>query len=244
MIRAIIVYLVVIIVLLLSSIALLVEWIIGKINPGLKDRSSLKIVQGLFKMLLFLTGTKVTIIGKENLPTDRSVLYIGNHKSYFDILINYAYMPGLTGFISKAEIGKVPILKTWMYNVKCLFMDRDDIKQSMKVIITAIEQVKAGISIFIFPEGTRCKDDDNFLPFKAGSFKIATKSGCDIIPVSINNSASVFEKPFPKIKKAHVVVEYGAPIVVKDMDKDQIKALPELVQNTVFEMYNKNKELV
>lgn len=244
MIKTILLLIVVVIVLILSVIPLFILWIIGKFNPGLKDRGSLKVVQILFKSLLFLAGTKVTIIGKENLPKDRSVLYIGNHKSYFDILINYAYMPGLTGFIAKKEIMKVPILKTWMYNVKCLFIDREDLKQSLKVIIDAIEEVKAGISIFIFPEGTRSKDDSESKPFKAGSFKIATKSGCDIIPVAITNSSSAFEKQFPKIKSAHVIVEYGAPIVVKDMDKEQIKALPEYTQNIVMQMYEKNKALI
>lgn len=244
MIKTIFILLMVIIIFILSVPFLIAEWIIGKFNPAAKDISSLRIVQFVFKLILFLCGTKVTIIGKENLPTDRSVLYIGNHKSYFDILINYAYMPNLTGFISKMEIKKVPILKSWMYNVKCLFMDRDDLKQSLKVILDAIEQVKAGISIFIFPEGTRVSDRDEFLPFKAGSFKIATKSGCDIIPVSINNSAAVLEAHFPKIKRAHVVVEYGTPIVLKDMDKDQLKALPEITQKRIEEMYNKNKSLV
>jgi len=244
MLKTIFIFLVVIIVLILSSLLLLVEWIIGLFNKGLKDRGSLRIVQGLFKALLFISGTRVTIIGKENLPTDRSVLYVCNHKSFFDILINYANMPGLTGFISKMEISKVPILRIWMKNVKCLFMDRDDLKQSLKVILSAIDYIKEGISIFIFPEGTRCKEDDDFLPFKAGSFKIATKSGCDVIPVAINNSSSAFEKQFPWIKKAHVIVEYGEPIVVKDMDKEQIKGLPELAQNKVMEMYEKNKALV
>jgi len=244
MIRTILVFTVVTIFLIVSLPLLGILWIIGKFKPYVKDRACLSIVQFMFKLILFLAGTKVTLKGTENLPTDRSVLYIGNHKSFFDIIINYAYMPGLTGFISKMEMDKVPSLRLWMRGVKCLFMDRDDIKQSLKIILQAIEYVKSGISIFIFPEGTRTKHEDDFLPFKAGSFKIATKSGCDIIPVAINNSAAVFEKQFPKMRKAHVIVEYGAPIVIKDMDKDQLKTLPELVQSKVQEMYNANKELV
>lgn len=244
MIRTILVFFTAAFFLIITLPVLLIEWIIGKISPSFKDKSCLAMVQGVFKLLLFLAGTKVTLIGTENLPKDRSVLYVGNHKSYFDIIINYAYMPGLTGFISKKEMFKVPSLRLWMLNLKCLFLDRDDIKQSLKIILTAIEYVKSGISIFIFPEGTRTKHDDEFLPFKAGSFKIATKSGCDIIPVAINNSAAVFEKQFPKMRKAHVIVEYGEPIVVKDLDKEQLKALPELAQSKVQEMYDKNKELV
>lgn len=219
-------------------------WIIGHFNPSAKDRASLAIVKWAFGVVLFVAGTKLTVIGKENLPVDRSVLYIGNHRSFFDIIINYRLVPGLTGFVAKKETNKVPFLRLWMKNVKCLFLDRDDIKQGMQIILTAIDHVKNGISIFIFPEGTRNKEEGTFLPFKAGSFKIATKSGCDIIPVSIVNSAGIFENQFPRIKRAHVIVEYGTPIVVKDMDKEQLKELPELTKSRIIEMYNKNKELL
>ena len=123
-------------------------------------------------------------------------------------------------------------------------MDRKDIKQSLGIILKAIDYIKEGISIFIFPEGTRAKNEDEILPFKAGSFKIATKSGCEIVPVSINNSAAVFEKQFPKVQKAHVVLEYGKPIPTKDMDKEQLKALPELVRSQIIEMHANNKAIV
>lgn len=219
-------------------------WVIGKFNPSAKDKASLSIVKWAFGVVLFVAGTKVTVLGEENLPKDRSVLYVGNHRSFFDIIINYRLVPGLTGFVAKKETNKVPFLRLWMKNVKCLFLDRQDIKQGLQIILTAIEQVKNGISIFIFPEGTRNKEEGTFLPFKAGSFKIATKSGCDIIPVAICNSAAIFENQFPKIKKAHVVVEYGAPIVVKDLDKEQLKIVHEIAQNRIMEMYNKNKDLV
>ena len=245
MIRIVIIMIAVVLFLVFSLPLLLVEWIIGKFNPGVKDRSSLAVVQWAFRVVLFMAGTKVTVIGKENLPTDRSVLYVCNHRSYFDIIINYSLMPGLTGFISKKEMGKIPSFRLWMLNVKCLFLDRHDIKQGMQTILTAIDYIKSGISIFIFPEGTRNQtDDQTLLPFKGGSFKIATKSGCDIIPVSINNSEAVFESHFPRVIKSHVVVEYGKPIPVKDMSRDEIKALPEMVRGRIIDMYEKNKEAV
>ena len=109
---------------------------------------------------------------------------------------------------------------------------------------SAIEYVKSGISIFIFPEGTRNKTEDSLLPFKAGSFKIATKSGCDIIPVAINNSSAVFEDHFPKIKKAHVIIEYGKPIPVTELSRDELKALPDMVKNNILNMYEQNKAAV
>jgi len=244
MIKAIIVFTFVFIFLVLSIPVLLIEWIVGKFKPYNKNRSSLSIVQVVFKIILFITGAKITVKGQENIPTDRSVLYIANHRSYFDIIIAYTLVPTLTGFIAKKETAKVPLLKNWMDNVNCLFLDRDDIKQGLQTILTACDYVKSGISIFIFPEGTRNKNKDEFLPFKGGSFKIATKSGCEIVPVSINNSEGIFEAHFPRITRANVIIEFGKPIPVKDMSRDEQKVLPDTVKDTIFEMYNNNKAAV
>lgn len=244
MLRFIIIAVLCVLFLIVTLPLLGIEWIIGKINPGAKDKSSLAIIKGIFRFVIFLSGTKVTVKGLENLPTDRSVLYIGNHRSYFDIIINYVYMPGPTGFIAKKETSKVPAFRIWMKNVKCLFLDRDDIKQGLQTILSAIEYVKAGISIFIFPEGTRNKSEESLLPFKSGSFKIATKSGCDIIPVAINNTSAIFEDHFPRIKKAHVIIEYGKPISVTDLSRDELKALPDMVKDNILYMYEQNKAAV
>ena len=97
MIRTIIIMAIVVGYLILSIPLMLVEWIIGKFNPYAKDISSLRIIQGVFKLMLLVSGVKVTVIGEENVPKDQAVLYVGNHRSFFDIIITYARCPGLTG---------------------------------------------------------------------------------------------------------------------------------------------------
>ncbi len=241
MIRFILVVLFVVLFLILTIPVLLVEWIIGKFNQNAKDKSSLILVQWAFRCILFISGVNLTVIGKENIPTDRPVLYVGNHRSYFDIIINYVLVPRLTGFVSKYEMIHWPLLSIWMKNVNCLFLDRNDIRQGMQTILSGIEKVKSGISIFIFPEGTRNKVNDTFLPFKGGSFKIAEKAGCEVIPVSINNSAAIFEDHFPKIKKAHVIVEFGKPVPTKGLTAEEKRNIPNKVSQEIISMYEKNK---
>lgn len=202
-----------------------------------------KIVGAAFRVILFISGVKSTVIGLENVPKDEAVLYIANHRSYFDVPIAYSVLPTLTGFISKKEIGKIPFLNTWMMFLQCLFLDRDDIKQGLKMVLKAIEQVKQGFSIFISPEGTRNHGED-MLPFKEGSFKIAEKTGCAIIPVSISNSDEVFENHFPHIKATHVVIEFGKPIYPKELSKEQLKFLGAYVQNIIKDTLKKNASLV
>lgn len=246
MIRLIIVAITIIGFLILSIPILFVEWIIGKFSPEKKEISSLRMVQAVLKLILLEAGTKVTIIGEENVPKDTPVLYIGNHQSYFDVVLSYSRCPIRTGYIAKKEMSKYPLLSNWMNYLNCLFLDRTDIKQGLKTILTAIDKVKSGISICIFPEGTRNKnaDETELLPFHDGSFKIATKSGCPIIPMAINNTAQIFEAHMPWIKSSHVIIEYGKPIYVKDLSRDEQKHLGKYTQDIIHQMLVKNKELI
>ena len=189
MIRFIFVVLFVVLFLILSTPLMLVEWIIGKFNPGLKDKSSLAIVNWAFRQVIRLAGTKVIAIGEENIPTDTAVLYVGNHRSFFDVVLTYVRVPRPTGYVAKKEMLKWPLLNIWMKDLHCLFLDRQDIK--------------AGL-----------------------------------------NSAAIFEDHFPKIKKATVVIEYGKPIYMKDLDKETRKSMGTYVQNIISETYFKNKELI
>ena len=110
MIRFILVCIVVIGFLILSIPILLVEWIIGKFNMDIKNRSSLAIVNWAFRVVLFISGVKITVIGEENVPKDQAVLYIGNHRSFYDIIATYVRVPRPTGYIAKKELLKVPLL--------------------------------------------------------------------------------------------------------------------------------------
>ena len=150
-----------------------------------------------------------------------------------------------TGYVAKKEMEKVPLLSTWMRFVYCLFLDRENPKEGLKTILQAIDYVKKGISICIFPEGTRNKGEElTMLPFKEGAFKIATKTGCPIVPISMNNTAEIFENHFPKIKKTHVVLEYGTPIYPNELDKDVKKHIGSYVQNIMDETIHKNAALI
>lgn len=244
MIRFLLVVIFVVSFLILSIPVFLIEWLIGKCSPQLRDISSLRIVQWAFRVVAWISGVKLTVIGEEYIPKDTPVLYIGNHRSFFDIVLTYARCPGLTGYVAKKEMIKVPLLSTWMKRLYCLFLDRNDMKEGLKTILTAIEQVKQGISIMIFPEGTRGKGKNELemLPFHEGSFKIATKTGCPIIPVALTGTSAVFEDHFPKIRSTRVTIEYGKPIYPKELSREEQKFIGRQVQNQMLEMLEKNLE--
>ena len=246
MFRFIIICIIVVGYLILSIPILFGEWIVGKSDPRKKDISSLRLIQAVFRLILKVTGAHITTLGHEKVPKDQAVLYIGNHRSYFDILLTYVLCPDTTGYIAKKEMEPIPLLSNWMKYLHCLFLDREDIKQGLKTILTAIDKMKSGISICIFPEGTRNKNDDEteLLPFHEGSFKIATKSGCPIVPIAMNNTAEIFEAHFPRVKPCHVVIEYCKPIYVKELSREDRKALGAYTQNIIRKTIEKNKALL
>jgi len=227
MIRTILCIPLAIILLLISIPVLIVEKIIAKFNRRVSDISTTRFVQKALSLFLYAAGVRLTVIGKENIPRDQAVLYVGNHQSMIDPLVAYTVLPGPTGIISKMEVAKIPLVAAWMRQLHCLFLDRSDLRQGMKTILAAIDQVKDGISILIYPEGTRNKNEDEteLLEFHEGSYKIAIRSGCPIVPIAISGTAKVVENQFPKLRKGQVILEFGKPIDPKALSRDEQKCL-------------------
>lgn len=223
---------------ILSLPVFLFEWIIGKININIRNKTSYFIVRMALKIVLFISGTHVTVRGFENIPKDTPVLYVGNHNSYFDIVISCSIIPYPTGYVSKKEMIKFPFLRIWMYFINCVFIDRDNPRQGLKTILKGIDKINSGISMFIFPEGTR-STDGKMASFKEGSMKMAQKSGCPIIPVAFTNTSSVFEKQFPKIKSSDVTIEFGKPIYISELSKEQQKSLAAQCKEEIQKMLDK-----
>jgi 1-acyl-sn-glycerol-3-phosphate acyltransferase len=237
--RSILALLFVILFLLIGSVILGIEWLIGKKNKYHADIVSLRMVQWAFRVILFISGVKMEVKGHEHVPKDEAVLYVGNHRSIFDIITTYSLCPGLTGYVAKNSVEKIPLLNLFMRRLHCLFIDREDIKQSLKVILAAIEQVKAGISICIFPEGTRNKDrehPENLMPFKDGSLKIAQKTGCKVIPMAILGTDEIFENHIPWIHRQKVTIVYGEPILLDNLDSADKKHPGAYCQRVIEEM--------
>ena len=239
MIRFLLIALLLFLYLLVGIPVLLVEKLVAKINPHARDISCLRMVQWAFKLMLWITGADISYIGRENVPKDRAVLYVGNHNSYFDILLTYSQCPGLTGYVAKSEMLRYPLLRDWMKRLYCVFLDRSDLRAGMQMILTCIDYIKNGISICIFPEGTRSKDGQ-MQPFHEGSLKMAAKTGCPIIPMAISNSAQIFENHMPFVRPCKVIVEYGAPVYPKELSKEDQKFLGAYTQKKIQEMLDQH----
>lgn len=204
-----------------------------KKNPEKSWKKARKYVSGFFKTELKISGCKIEAIGKENIP-EGAALFVSNHRSYFDILITHETIGKPAGFIAKKELRKVPLLPLYMDDIGCLFLDRNDIKQSLQVINQAAEFVKMGHSMILFPEGHRNQGEE-FLPFKEGGYKIAEKSKCPIVPVAISGSDLLLESaPDKKIRGSKVIIEFGEPFIPSELSPKERKAkyaeLPAIIK--------------
>lgn len=246
MIRTVLVFLAIFLFLIITLPVLLVLNVIAKTKPEVRLSVSSKMIKNLMHVVLFLAGTKVTVIGKERIPADTPCLFIGNHRSFFDIPVTYIHVPAETHYVAKKELSKIPLFKNWAVNMGVLFFDRNNIKEGMKMILDGIKILKEGHSVMVFAEGTRNRGEEDLplLDFHEGTFRLASKSGAPIIPVSISNAKNVFEAHFPVIKKTHVVVEFGEPIYQEDIPAEHKRATGAYVREIITKTIEKNASLV
>lgn len=177
------------------------------------------------------TGTQVEVTGIENVPTDRSVVYIGNHQGIFDIPLLLGYIPYQKAFIAKIEILKIPVLSDWMKLMKCVFLARKSPRQSVEAMHQGIENVKNGYSMVIFPEGTRSKGGP-VKEFKPGSFKLAFQAEADIVPVTIDGTWKIYEE-HKKINPAKIKLTIHPAIKTEGLNKEELREIPAQVQKIV-----------
>lgn len=216
---------------------------LAKKNPEKSWNKARKFVSGFFRTELKIAGCKVTVLGEENIPKDGPALFVGNHRSYFDILVYHEAIGKPLGFLAKKEMEKIPLLPLYMRDIGCLFLDRDDIKQGLSIIKQGTEYMKLGHSMVVFPEGTRNQSEE-LLPFREGGYKMAEKSKSPLVPVAISGTDLLLESAPKKFIRGHkVIIEFGKPIYPAEISPKERKAaydaIPDLIQ-TMREEHKKN----
>lgn len=211
------------------------KWLLRKGKKEEAQEYAYKITNSWGKFVMKLAGAKVTIKGSENLDIvkNQAVLFVSNHQSNFDIPLFLSSLDRPKGFIAKKELETWPIISLWMKNIKCVFMDRNNMRKSAEAIVQGINTLKNGQSMVIFPEGTRSKGGPTH-EFKAGSFKLATKSKVTVIPITINGTYKLLEaNGGGKIKGNSVEIIIHKPVDTKSLSKEELDNLHITVSKTI-----------
>ncbi|MBP8856016.1 MAG: 1-acyl-sn-glycerol-3-phosphate acyltransferase [Oscillospiraceae bacterium] len=191
------------------------------------------------KRLMRLAGAQITVTGLENIPKDKAVIFAANHQGYFDIPLLLAYLDKPHALVSKIEISKMPLIRTWMRMFDCIFIDRANPRHSVAGLNEAIRLVESGKSVGIFPEGTRAKGGP-LGEFKAGVFRIAAKTRAPIVPLAISGTHNLMEANGYWIRPANVTLHILPAIDIEALDKEALKALPARVQESIAAALNEH----
>ena len=178
-------------------------------------------------------GGRVTIQadGVENIPEEDGFIFYPNHQGLFDVLAIIESCPRPFSVVMKKEVANVPFLKQVFSIMRAKAIDREDVRQGMKVILEVVEEVKAGRNYLIFAEGTRSKKENEPQEFKGGSFKAAMKSKCPIVPVAIIDAFKPFDRK--SLESVTVQVHYLKPLYYEDYKEMKSTEIAAYVKNEV-----------
>lgn len=152
--------------------------------------------------------------GLDTLPDNNGFILYPNHQGMYDILAIIGTLDRPLATVCKKELENIPYIKQIIKSSGSYAMDREDIRQSMKVISNVTKDVKEGKNFLIFPEGKRSEDGLTLSEFKSGSFKAATKAQAPIVPVALINSAKPFDGN--TLEELIVKVVYLEPLYYED----------------------------
>ena len=176
---------------------------------------------------------KINVHGKEHTPTDQSFVFFPNHQGLFDVLAIIEACDVPFSVVAKKEVKDVPFLKQVFMIMKAKIMDREDVRQSLQVILDVTQEVKNGRNYLIFPEGTRSKRGNQVGEFKGGSFKCAVKAKAPIVPVALLNAFEPFDRN--SIAPVTVQVHFLEPIPYEVYQSMKTTEIAEIVKTRIEE---------
>lgn len=198
-----------------------------------------------YKMLQFITrrankggNVKIDVHGIENIPKENGFMFFPNHQGMYDVLAIIDACDNTFSVVAKKEVANVPLLKQTFACTKSYMMDREDIRQSMQVIMNVANDVKNGKNFLIFPEGTRSKNGNVIGEFKGGSFKAATKARCPIVPVALIDSFKPFDTN--TISQVTVQVHFMEPLYYEDYKDMKTTEIASTVHDRIQKKINEN----
>jgi 1-acyl-sn-glycerol-3-phosphate acyltransferase len=210
----------------------LLLFVFGLLFPCAAKLLTYKIVQGWACLIIKLAGCRITVKGREHIPRKGPICIASNHCGIFDIILLLAYIGRPFGFVAKSELALVPVINIWILLLGGQYINRKNMRKSLKTIGKSGEKVRNGGVMIIFPEGTRSKGR-GLLPFKAGSLRLATESGAPIVPVAIAGSYEVFEQKH-LVQRVAVNVTFCPIIETKDLlQEERRQVLADRVRDAV-----------
>lgn len=191
------------------------------------------------KSILWAAGTKVDVNGLENIDFKKSYVFISNHQSHFDVLAAFSILPMTVRYIAKKELFRIPIFGWAMTAAGIIKVDRSNREKAIRSVEKAAETIKHGVSIVMFPEGTRSHDGE-IHQFKKGAFVLALKSGVPVVPISISGTRNILEKHSLRLNPGTVKIVISDPIESSKYKYENRNQFAEDARQVIINNYDKN----
>jgi len=188
--------------------------------------------RAFIRLGLRLGGVRIEVIGLERLDPHRTYLFLSNHQSLLDPLIQLVALKRDIAFVAKKELFRWPLLNPGLYWIDCAPIDRANRERAIESLRQAAEKLKRGVSFLAYPEGTRTPDG-TLLPFRKGVFVLALEAGVPIVPVTIRGAYEVMPKRPLRCRPGCVRVIIHDPIPTTAYRAETIEALMADVRRAI-----------
>ena len=192
------------------------------------------------RCILFGSRIKVRIRGLSNIEPSRSYIFMINHQSYYDIPVILGFLPVQFRWLAKHELFQIPLFGIAMRRAGYISINRTNRRSAFKSLKIAAHIIRSGVSVVIFPEGTR-SPDGRILPFKKGGFVLAIEAGVPIVPVIIRGTSAIMSKRDKKIVPGEVLIDVCAPILTTDYTFKIKEILMDRVKTVISEPFENKK---
>lgn len=184
------------------------------------------------KLACLLAFTPVEVVGRENIEKNQSYVFAANHTSMYDMFLIYGYLGRSFKWVMKQEIRKIPLVGFACKKVGHIFINRKAMKEAFHSIEEVKKTLSGGVSVVIFPEGTRTKTGKTGI-FKRGAFKVATETNLPIVPMTICGAYHVWPttRNYPIPGKLKLIIH---PPVYLHEDPEHRDAQIEEIRQTVI----------
>lgn len=210
----------------------LVVWVV----PGERLNIFYFVARAMHTLTSFLTGTRCTVEGYENIPQSSPCVMIGNHQSSLDILYLGAMFPKHTSIMAKKELKWVPFLGQWMSLSGAVWIDRKSRKDAIATFARIGQRMhRDNLSLWIFPEGTRSKlPVPGLLPFKMGAFHLALQAGVPVVPVVCENYYPLYDNGRTRFEAGTIRIRILPPVSSEGYSRETVHDFADKVHGVML----------
>ena len=185
------------------------------------------------RLALRLSGVKVRLMGDEHARRESPAVFVSNHVSNLEPAALFMVLPRIVVILKKG-LGRIPLLGYVMKLGGFIYVDRQDRnsrRRALEAAVAALE--KEGISLLVFPEGTRSRGE--LLPFRPGPFTVAIEAQVPIVPITVHGARELMPKGSASLKPGEMTLVFHKPVATRGLTLDRRMELIDRVRAVMEE---------